>query len=151
MIQFYGIVLFGYTGEWPTIQTNSKPLEVTKKRVEYGNTTFEEARGSTNSEGKDQESPQTFVRKQDDPQIASKRQSVMRDRQSKVATFYAHKALTLYNYNADPDDPSEISFKKGETLDILDLEGKWWQAKRVAPNGEVTIGIAPSNYLKIVA
>jgi len=28
------------------------------------------------------------------------------------------------------DDPNEISFAKGELLDILDKQGKWWQAKK---------------------
>lgn len=31
---------------------------------------------------------------------------------------------------ASPDDPNEISFSKGEILDIVDKTGKWWQAKR---------------------
>lgn len=31
---------------------------------------------------------------------------------------------------ASPDDPNEISFVKGEILDILDKQGKWWQAKK---------------------
>lgn len=31
---------------------------------------------------------------------------------------------------ASPDDPNEISFAKGEILDIVDKTGKWWQAKR---------------------
>lgn len=28
------------------------------------------------------------------------------------------------------DDPNEITFAKGELLDILDKQGKWWQAKK---------------------
>jgi SHO1 osmosensor len=28
-----------------------------------------------------------------------------------------------------PDDPNEISFSKGEILDIIDENGKWWQAQ----------------------
>jgi hypothetical protein len=31
---------------------------------------------------------------------------------------------------ASPDDPNEISFTKGEVLDIVDKQGKWWQAKK---------------------
>ncbi|KAF9229025.1 hypothetical protein BS17DRAFT_722283 [Gyrodon lividus] len=59
---------------------------------------------------------------------------------------YFYKAKTLYAYTASPDDPNEISFTKGEILDIVDKQGKWWQAKKV----DGTIGIAPSNYLQII-
>jgi hypothetical protein len=31
---------------------------------------------------------------------------------------------------ASADDPNEISFSKGETLDIVDKQGKWWQARK---------------------
>jgi len=59
---------------------------------------------------------------------------------------YLYKAKALYAYTASPDDPSELSFSKGDILDILDKQGKWWQAKK--PDGKA--GIAPSNYLQII-
>jgi hypothetical protein len=32
--------------------------------------------------------------------------------------------------SASLDDPNELSFTEGETLDIIEKQGKWWQAKR---------------------
>lgn len=56
------------------------------------------------------------------------------------------RAEALYSYKASEDDPTEISFAKGDILQIVDSSGKWWQAQR--PNGE--LGIVPSNYLRLV-
>jgi SHO1 osmosensor len=50
---------------------------------------------------------------------------------------------TLYAYNANPNDSKEVSFIKGEILDVSNICGTWWPVKKAS--GEE--GMAPSNYL----
>ncbi|KAI8449361.1 hypothetical protein BY996DRAFT_7488922 [Phakopsora pachyrhizi] len=56
------------------------------------------------------------------------------------------RAQALYNYSASANDPNEISFEKGEILEIRNNQGKWWQARKVTGQ----IGIVPSNYMKLL-
>ncbi|KAF6754932.1 hypothetical protein DFP72DRAFT_355110 [Ephemerocybe angulata] len=56
------------------------------------------------------------------------------------------RAVAMYNYTAGSDDPSELTFRKGEALEILDRSGKWWEGRRA----DGTTGIVPSNYLRVV-
>ncbi|WVQ63040.1 uncharacterized protein L199_001191 [Kwoniella botswanensis] len=59
---------------------------------------------------------------------------------------YKHRAKAMYAYSASPDDPNEVSFAKGDILEVLDNTGKWFQVR--TPAGAT--GIAPSNYLTLL-
>lgn len=68
----------------------------------------------------------------------------------------------MYAYSASPDDPNEVSFAKGDLLDVIDSTGKWFQVRTPAgQQGVSTIlseyspvvadfQIAPSNYLALI-
>lgn len=48
---------------------------------------------------------------------------------------------------ANPDDPNELSFTKGEVLHVHERKGNWWQARQA----DGTVGMIPSNYVSCLA
>lgn len=56
--------------------------------------------------------------------------------------FFLKKTSYIIDQGS-PDDPTELSFDKGESLEILDKRGNWWHARKQ----DGTTGIVPSNYV----
>ncbi|KAG5716470.1 Protein SSU81 [Termitomyces sp. T112] len=78
--------------------------------------------------------------------VGSAGTSTLPDTAPPAEPAFLYKAKALYPYTASADDPSEVSFAKGDILDIVDKNGKWWHTRK--PDGKM--GIVPSNYLQII-
>lgn len=48
-------------------------------------------------------------------------------------------------YSFKPTSTSELPFKKGDTITVLDCRGRWWQAQK-----EDRVGFIPSNYVTVL-
>ncbi|KAJ7938192.1 hypothetical protein B0H13DRAFT_2571828 [Mycena leptocephala] len=59
---------------------------------------------------------------------------------------YKYKAKARFTYHGNPSDPNELSFRKGEVLEIAHKRGRWWLARK----GDGSTGIAPSTFLEII-
>ncbi|KAL1928829.1 hypothetical protein VTP01DRAFT_2615 [Rhizomucor pusillus] len=64
-----------------------------------------------------------------------------------VVALHSCKYLPLHNHEANPEDPNELSFKKGEKLHVHERKGNWWQARKA----DGLVGMIPSNYVTPVA
>ncbi|KAI9319018.1 hypothetical protein BX666DRAFT_1922285 [Dichotomocladium elegans] len=56
---------------------------------------------------------------------------------------YTIPVVAIHSYQANPDDPNELSFDKNEVLHIHEQKGNWWQARKA----DGTVGMIPSNYV----
>jgi SHO1 osmosensor len=78
------------------------------------------------------------------PEKSSSKEGINRNNVTVVC-----KAKALYSYAANPADPTELTFEKGDVLDVLDNKGKWWHCTKFNADGTSVSGIAPSNYLSV--
>ena len=57
------------------------------------------------------------------------------------------RAGALYDYRTTHHQPEELSFKKGDTFDVLDNSGRWWEVRK----SDGTTGTALANCLQILS
>ncbi|KAI7872557.1 hypothetical protein BDF14DRAFT_1754645 [Spinellus fusiger] len=64
---------------------------------------------------------------------------------SSFCSSYNIPVVALHAYTANPEDPHELSFDKGERFNVQTRQGNWWKAQK--ENG--SIGMIPSNYVAL--
>ncbi|KAI9331329.1 hypothetical protein BDR26DRAFT_997788 [Obelidium mucronatum] len=67
-----------------------------------------------------------------------------------AAPHVVARVRAIHPYTANPQDSTELTFAKGQILDVLDNRGKWWKAQYVNSYGSVVSGIIPSNYVELL-
>ncbi|KAI9488796.1 hypothetical protein BDB00DRAFT_846604 [Zychaea mexicana] len=95
-------------------------------------------------------SPQSAYEMQAHPAASSPQQQQQQQQplqspsspQQEPPAEYKERVEALHDYSASTDDPSELSFRKGEILEVVERKGNWWQARKA----DGSMGIIPSNY-----
>lgn len=65
-----------------------------------------------------------------------------------ISVYNAYVSIFFVD-TANSEDPTEISFAKGEILDIVDKQGKWWQSRRADGSTGSAFFLIPSIILFI--
>ena len=65
-----------------------------------------------------------------------------------ITTVWAFLFIHICTDTGSADDPNEITFAKGEVLEIVDKQGKWWQARKSdgTVGSEYLINVEPLNF-----
>ncbi|CAO3687840.1 unnamed protein product [Rhizopus stolonifer] len=66
----------------------------------------------------------------------------MVDKNPMYYTEFPERVQAVHPYQADLEDPNELSFEKDEILEVAERKGNWWQARKHTG----AVGIIPSNY-----
>ncbi|CAG8636378.1 16672_t:CDS:2, partial [Racocetra persica] len=127
-----------YLGQTSMQQTSMQP---TLMQNYYSNATLPSTSAQTTYLGK------TPVQNQNSTTIPSLHQSTYHENEQHSNIVideyqmdeYQFRAQALFDYNGSPEDRTELSFVKGDYLDIASKEGKWWHARKA----DGTTGIAP--------